>query len=185
MGAQKLLLPWESHTVLENLLTSWKQSQVSEMVLVTRRSEEEVVQRAKASGALVVTPEVDPPEMKISVAHGLQFVRDHFFPTDTDVWLLAPADMPRLSARVVDQLLREAASWKQQSILVPMIGEQRGHPVLFPWALADEVFSLSENEGINQLLKRHPVQMLPCDDPAILEDIDTPEDYQKARPQRP
>ena len=52
-------------------------------------------------------------------------------------------------------------------------------------AMADEVFSLSENEGINQLLKRHPVQMLPCDDPAILEDIDTPEDYQKARPQRP
>ena len=40
---------------------------------------------------------------------------------------------------------------------------------------------LGPNEGINALLKRHEVAYVEASADAILEDLDTPEDYERLR----
>jgi molybdenum cofactor cytidylyltransferase len=176
MGQDKLLMPWGDATVVESILASWRESKVDDIVVVTRRDQAEL--RKLCGDAIVVACETDPPEMKDSVRAALNHIQQTFSPADQDVWLLAPADMPQLDATVTDTVLA-AHNPSAPSIIVPVKGDKRGHPVLFPWALAAIVEQLSDDEGVNALLKRHPVRRLECDSTNIHGDLDTPEDYQR------
>ena len=51
--------------------------------------------------------------------------------------------------------------------------------VLFPWRLVEEVKRLSPDEGLNLLRRRHGAQYVVVSDRAVLDDIDTPDDYQR------
>ncbi len=189
MGRPKLRLPWQDGTLLEHVLTQWRQSRVSEVVVVLRKDDTELQTVAKAVGAHVVVAEVDPPDMKASVALGLDYVRDKFQPTDRDAWLLAPADLPGLTPAVIDQLLTlheeqvmgngGSDGAEAAPILVPTVTGRRAHPVLFPWKHAAAVSGLSDEEGVNALLKRNDVCELRVRDVGLLADIDTPEDYRR------
>ena len=50
---------------------------------------------------------------------------------------------------------------------------------MFPWSSAREVFGLGPEQGVNALLELHPPFELPIEDSAILDDLDTPDDYQQ------
>jgi len=178
MGQDKLLLPWGDSTVIESLLAGWLASDVDEIVVVVRRDQTEL--QTLCRNVTVVTPPIAPPEMKDSVLAALDHIRKAFAPADSDVWLLAPADMPQLNPAVVNELLaaHEPAS---PAIIVPTSDGKRGHPVLFPWAIASSVATLAENEGVNALLERFPVRTVECGGPAIHGDLDTPDDYERLR----
>ncbi len=113
-----------------------------------------------------------------SVLAALSCIREKFSPVESDVWLLAPADMPRLDPVVIKQVMA-AHDPASPAIIVPTSDGKRGHPVLFPWAFAFEVASLSECEGVNVLLERFPVRELICNSREIHGDLDTPEDYNR------
>jgi molybdenum cofactor cytidylyltransferase len=180
MGRHKLLLPWKDGSLIDSVLAAWRASRVTRIVVVVRAHDEQLAEACGAAGADVVAAESDPPEMKISVGLGLAHVERVHEPGADDVWLLAPADTPRISATTVDRLL-DAHDAAAPAILAPAFAGRRGHPVLFPWPLAREVRRLSSNEGVNALLARHPVRPIACGDPGILEDLDTPDDYERLR----
>ena len=181
MGRPKLLLPWGDETVVDRVLAAWRASCVVVVVVVVRRDDCALAERCRAAGVTLVIPPVDPPDMKASIHFGLKYVQREFTPQEDDVWLLAPADMPRLATRVVDALCAAHDS-AAPTILVPTFDGRRGHPVLFPWSVIDDVARLRPDEGLNALLRSHPVRELPCDEPAILDDLDTPADYGRMRP---
>lgn len=178
MGQDKLRLPWGDSTVLGSLLTAWKASHVTEVVVVARREHPELL--AFCTDVTVVTPETDPPEMKDSVLIALDHIRATFVPKDADVWLLAPADMPQLDSNVVDQLL-SAHDVSSPEIIVPICRGKRGHPVLFPWQCAAAVGQLADDQGVNALLQKFPVREVRCSASDIHGDLDTPEDYERLR----
>ncbi|MGI8979056.1 MAG: nucleotidyltransferase family protein [Pirellulaceae bacterium] len=183
MGAPKLLLPMHGGTLIEKTLAAWKASQMDKVFVVVRQDDRDLRDICRIHGAEVVTPAIAPPEMKDSVQYGLRHIEANFAPTVEDAWLLAPADMPNLSPRVIDALIA-AHDLKHSMILVPTLGGKRGHPVLFPWTLATEVFSLPATSGLNVLRLRYESREVPCDsiEPAggsAFSDIDTPEDYQR------
>lgn len=190
MGQAKLLLPWQGATVIEHVLTAWLASAVERIAIVVRPDDDplravcESVARASGGERLdVVVPAHAPPEMKVSIQLGLQRVRRTQRPHGSDCWLLAPADMPRLDREVIDRLLQahaaRAAADSSAAILVPTFAGRRGHPVLFPWPLADAVDRLADDEGVNGLLRRKAVQEIPCGQSAILDDLDTPDDFRR------
>lgn len=174
MGRDKLLLSWGQSTVLGSVIAAWQASKVDELVVVTRRDRQDIIDLCENEGVTLVAPEQPPPEMKDSVLAALR-------QTKGDVWLLAPADMPELDPTVIDQVLA-AYDPASPSIIVPVKSGRRGHPVLFPWPLAREVALLGETEGVNVLLHRHPVRELKCQHTSIHCDLDTPEDYERTRP---
>ncbi len=178
MGGAKLLLPWQGKTIIEHVIGAWRASRVEHVIAVCRpddRPLQEVCQRAQAT---VVIPELAPPEMKDSVRVALQYATQQWRMGADDAWLLAPADMPHLAPEIVNQLLAAHPRYPA-AIVVPTLAGKRGHPVLFPWQLAREIDQLSAHEGVNRLLKRHPVIELPVEEPGILTDLDTPADYER------
>ena len=180
MGRPKLLLPWRGRTVVEHLFEAWRAGGVERIVVVVRRDDAALIELCLAAAVELVTPDVDPPDMKWSVRHALARIRERWSPSNADAWLLAPADQPRLSPTVIRTLV--AAHCQRHAgdaILVPTWRERRGHPVLFPWSLAAEVDELPEDSGVNRLLKTHQVVELAVDDDAIVEDLDTPDDYRR------
>lgn len=182
MGQPKLLLPWSDSTVIQCVIRAWQSSQVSKIVAVVRPDDDELQQLCRATGIEVVAPDIPPPEMKDSVRLGLDYVAQSFAPQADDAWLLAPADMPQLNAAVIDRLLSAHDPRDlPRTILAPAKDGRRGHPVLFPWPLAEEVVNLAAEEGINVLLDRHPVRLIEFTDPSILDDVDTPGDYERLR----
>jgi molybdenum cofactor cytidylyltransferase len=186
MGRPKLLLPWGNSTVIDHVLAAWRASRVDQIVLVHDPADRELADRATACGAIAAACSPPPPEMKDSVWHGLGVLERAFHPLDEDAWLVAPADVPGLSTRVIDRLIDAyAASVGTPDgccIRAPRRGAKGGHPVLFPWPLAAEVRRLAADEGLNTLIARHRVEYLEIDEQdACGDDLDTPADYERLR----
>jgi molybdenum cofactor cytidylyltransferase len=177
MGRPKLLLPWGPTTILEQVLAIWRSANVTRTIVVAHRDDHQLANVARCSGADVVVPDVAPPQMKDSVVAALKFIDANFHPVSSDVWLLAPADVPKMSPQVIARLLEEHDA-DQPAILVPCHHDRRGHPVLLPWPFAALVHALNDNQGINALVEAGPTRFLELGPEAVPNDIDTPEDLQ-------
>jgi molybdenum cofactor cytidylyltransferase len=77
-------------------------------------------------------------------------------------------------------------SFRQQAarLIVPSFQMRRGHPWLVERSLWSEILGLLPPESPRDFLNRHAAEILyvEVDTPAILADLDTPQDYQNARP---
>ncbi len=178
MGRPKLLLPWRGITLLAHVLGNWRRSAAKAVIVVVHPEDEEIAKIVRAAGAEAVIAPAPPPDMRASVQLGLRWAAEHCGMEESDAWLLAPADCPQITAPLIDRIAA-ARNGSPESIVVPVHGRRRGHPVAFPWPLAAEVEQLGENEGVNALLARHPVVELVVGVPGVLVDLDTPEDYRR------
>ena len=90
--------------------------------------------------------------------------------------------LPTLNPQLVQDLIA-AWSTKPSQIAVPVYEGQRGHPTIFPWSLAEEVFRLPPEQGLNSILRSDPerVHEVAVSDPRVLDDLDTPEDLLRLR----
>lgn len=182
-GVAKLLLPLHGVPLIAHTLTAWQAAGISPLVVV-RRGDQPLADVCRSYGAEVLQPETPPPEMKVSVQLALQYLQQRYRPAANFAWLLAPADMPRLSPAIIERLLTTKSGTAE--ILVPTIFDKQGHPVLFPWSFATQVFQLAANEGVKALLTRNPFREIACDDLVSAGsdafcDVDTPLDYQRLR----
>lgn len=188
MGEPKLLLRVAGQPLIWHTLAAWRASRVDRIVVVVRPDDHalaSVVQGflADARGDVVI-PATPPPDMKDSLQAALKFIERQYAPTAENAFLVAPADMPRLSTAIINRLMERHATDAAASILAPTIAGRRGHPVLFRWPLAAEVFGLAANEGLNAVVKRHSVVQVPCEDLAAPDeqpfaDVDTLEQYRQ------
>jgi molybdenum cofactor cytidylyltransferase len=179
MGAPKLLLPWGDATVIDQVLAAWRASRVERVVVVARAADDELLVRCASSGVELVTTSGPTPDMKASVRLALEHIERRWQPTQKDAWLLAPADLPRLSAAAIDAVIGASHAAPEQ-IVAPVYAGRRGHPTLFPWSFAEQAAQLRPSEGINALLAAAPVHEVPWQDDSIVRDVNTPGDYAAA-----
>ena len=181
MGQPKLLLDWGGRTILERLVEALRRPEITDVVVVARNDDTALHMAADRAGARVVRPPVDPPDMRASVEHGLDWVRRQWSPTVEDGWLLIPADHPLVDPAVLNELI---SHWQTQraAIVLPTFEGRRGHPTLLQWELAGEVASIPENQGLNWLVRQHADRTLevPMQTRSVLLDLDTPEEYAAA-----
>jgi len=91
-------------------------------------------------------------------------------------WLIALGDMPWIAPatiRKVANALRMGAA-----IAAPRWQGRRGHPVGFAHVLGPKLAALSGDEGAKAVINAYleQLQLIDCDDPGVLRDIDRPED---------
>jgi len=186
MGRPKLLLPLMGRPLVAHTIGAWLQAGVDRVVVVVRPGDEPlrtVIAEMETDGRVdLVIPEIAPPEMKDSLKTALVHVERKYGGTDNDAFLVAPADMPHLSAQIISRLIRRHTERCSREILLPTLAGVRGHPVLFPWRYGAEVFQLADHEGLNVLVERSPVAVVPCDDLVMADhnpfgDIDTQDEY--------
>jgi molybdenum cofactor cytidylyltransferase len=184
MGEPKLLLPLGGSPLISHTLDAWRQSRVNHVIAVVRPGDEALAKIVRNAGVELVIPATPPPDMKASIQAALRHIAARHFPVAADAFLVAPADMPRLSPAIIDALIQRHAV-DEQRILVPTIAGQRGHPVLFPWDLASEAQALADNEGLDVIVRRHEPLRVSCDAAITgdstnpFTDVDTPEDYRR------
>lgn len=180
MGTHKLLLPLAGRSVISRVVDALHRAGPIEVHVILRRDDESL--RSELA-SLPVHPhllDADTPDMRASVERLLDLITAERQPAPSDAWLLCPADHPVLSADVVRRLIVESAT-APDSIGIPTSQDRRGHPTLFPWSLASSVRDIPTGEGLNWLLRAHAarVREVEVDDPTILLDLDTPEDYER------
>ena len=91
-------------------------------------------------------------------------------------WLIALGDMPWIAPTTIHKVadaLRMGAT-----IAAPCWQGRRGHPVGFSHILGPELAALSGDEGAKAVIQAYleQLQLIDCDDPGVLRDIDRPED---------
>jgi molybdenum cofactor cytidylyltransferase len=185
MGIPKLLLPWGSGTLIDRVLQAWRASRVTRVVAVVHPEDHELARACAGAGAEVVQPSTPPPDMKASVRAALAHLQT-LKPNPDDAWLVAPADIPGITAQRINAMIaayesdarerpREADLW------VPIHDGRRGHPILGRWGVWGVLDELGENEGLSALFQRLRVREVELSS-ASLDDVDTPADYERLRP---
>jgi len=96
-----------------------------------------------------------------------------------DYLLVWPVDHPNIRRESVERLITEVSS-REPAVAVPSFGSRRGHPVLFAKETFFQLLSPLANGGANLVVRALPsgrILEIPVEDPAVVEDIDTPEAY--------
>ena len=96
-----------------------------------------------------------------------------------DGCLVCLADMPFIDPQTYRQL---ATDLTPHNIVIPRHKQARGNPVGFGRDFFPELTRLQNDSGGRQIIQRHQhaIHEIPTSDPAILIDIDTPEDLKMA-----
>lgn len=96
--------------------------------------------------------------------------------------LVAPADMPDLTAADFDTMAR--AFDGGTPLRATGADGTPGHPVVFPPALLPLFAALAGDDGARAILKAHPPRLIALPADHAVTDLDTPEDWQAWRARR-
>jgi molybdenum cofactor cytidylyltransferase len=99
-------------------------------------------------------------------------------PAETGAAMFLLADQPGTPAALIASLV-EAHAATLSPLVAPLVQGQRANPVLMDRVTFPDLLSLSGDQGGRALFSRYPVQWVPWHDAVALQDIDTPEDYQR------
>jgi molybdenum cofactor cytidylyltransferase len=101
-------------------------------------------------------------------------------PLETRAAIVLLGDMPFVRPELIDALV---ANWRDKgepAALVPVLNGQRGNPVVLSRALQATVMGLSGDVGAGSALRgRSDVLEWPTEDTAVIQDIDTREEFAK------
>lgn len=173
MGAFKQLLPLGKRCLIEGVVDQLCSRLERVVVVVGHRAAEVMEVLAGYPVQCVFNPDYQLG-MSTSVQCGLRSVGP------AGAYLICLGDQPRLAA-ALDTLLG-AASHSGKGILIPTYQGHRGHPLYIRSLYAEQIMALTPDQGLNTVTRAHSDDMLevPVGDSGVLEDLDTPADYQQA-----
>lgn len=176
IGEPKLLLPYGEKTIIETVIEKTLDSRVDKTLVVLGSKWRKIGRIVKAYDVQIAVNPRFREGMLSSIQRGISAL-----PRSSRAAVIALADQPTLSARVIDSLI-EAYSRRKKGLVVPVYRKKRGHPLLIDLKYREEIGKLDPRIGLRQLLQRHPDDILEVkvSSPAVLGDIDTMEDYKKA-----
>ena len=181
MGRPKLLLPWRDTTVIGHLLKQWRELGAAQIGIVLRPQDAPLA----AEFDRLDFPRADrienpQPERgmfsSILCAAGWPGWKD-----EIATWAIVLGDQPYLRPETLRQLLEFHFANADAVCQLEFDGHAR-HPVLLPRRAFKEL-KASPAETLKDFLKRTSVRSIRCsvDEPGLALDINTPEDYQRAR----
>jgi len=195
-GSPKMLapVPPDGRPMLEHVVDTWRRARFAEIVVVLgcgatalRETIEERFLRVNEDGGNggrgTLVRFVENPDwesgMFSSVRAGLAAIR----PESTHA-ALSPADLPFLGESSLRTVL-EAVNLPEadsRTLLVPVCGRRRGHPLVIPAALVARVLSWPSGERLNRLFAEPDVKVLHLEgfDETVLADVDRPADLAAA-----
>jgi molybdenum cofactor cytidylyltransferase len=175
MGAPKQLLRAGETTLLERALHTVRQSHVDEIILVLGFGATEIRQSISTLGLRVVVNEGYQEGMASSLRAGISTVGPQARGA-----LIMLADQPFVLPSTLDRLIEYQQQMRPQ-IVIPTYKGFRGNPVLLDRSVFAEIASLQGDIGCRAIFGKHTenIAKLAVDDPGILLDVDTREDYEE------
>jgi molybdenum cofactor cytidylyltransferase len=193
MGTPKGLLRLAGRTFARRVVEALVEGGCDRAVVVVRAGDEATAREARAAGAEIME-NPDPGEGPIT---SLRLALERL-PGDVRwvVWL--PLDHPRVRGGTVRALVEamRAAEGRDGTgagagaggepeppvLALPLHGGERGHPAVFGRAVFAELLDPDVDGGARTVVHRHldagTVLLVETDDPGVLVDVDTPEEYE-------
>ncbi len=187
MGDIKQLLPFRGKTILDHVIANVQKSALHEIILVLGYCSEKILQKIDLPAEYPDDLLGESPDIKIvinkeytkgqssSLKQGLENVSEN---CEGAMFLLG--DQPLVTDTIINKLLY-AFDTSDSPVVIPYCNEQRGNPVIIASSLFYRLESLSSDTGARVLFKEfeHEILKVSVDDKAILEDVDTKDDYEK------
>jgi molybdenum cofactor cytidylyltransferase len=175
MGFPKMLLLFDGITMLEKVVGNIKDS-VVDHTLVVLGAEKEVLTKlvSKSSGRYCFNDNYKQG-MLSSVKCGFRNL-----PPDFEAVLVFQGDQPFISPEVINRVIQSYRS-AGKGIVIPVCNGRRGHPLLIDHKYRNEIERLNDKEGLRILSRQFSEDVLEVetDDPGILRDFDTYDEYKK------
>lgn len=176
MGCPKMTLPWGNTTVIEQISNVLLAAGVEDVIVVTGGGRDEVENALKHLPVRTIfNPDFSHGEMISTLQTGLKELNDGIEGT-----LVVLGDQPQIKLTVVKSVIN-AFTASNQTLVVPSYQKRRGHPWLVARELWDDLLAVKTPTTMRAFLNGHAPDIcyVSVDTPSILQDLDTPEDYQR------
>jgi len=125
---------------------------------------------------------VENPEPETGPIASLRAALRALQPLQPSAVLVWPVDLPHVRVTTVERIL-ETHRRTRAAAVVPTFAERRGHPVIWGSALFGDLLESPEatRQGARAVLHKHDKEVVavPVDDPAVIDQLNTPEDYER------
>lgn len=179
MGQSKALLPWtEGKTIIEHIIEQLILTRVDHIVVVTGQQSSEVKRLVSRYDVdIVYNRSFRTGEMVSSLKVGLNALPPHIAAA-----MVVLGDQPRIQPKVIYQVMMAYAEGAG-SIIAPRYEMQRGHPILIDRRFWPEIQALGSDAAPRDVINAHndELALIDVDTDSILNDVDTPQDYENAR----
>lgn len=94
-------------------------------------------------------------------------------------YMICLGDQPSIQTNTYDKLI-ESFKGNEELIILPFCQGQKGNPAIFPKSYREAILAHPEPEGCKAIIQENLEQSIKVDvdDPGILMDVDTREDYE-------
>lgn len=174
MGQPKQLLPISGQPMVRLVTEAVCAANLEQVVVVLGAQASAVAQALEGLPVEIVINHAWQEGMSSSVRAGIGALCP-----EIDAALLVLADQPDLGTDVLRALV-ERYQLSGALVVAPTYAGRRGNPVLFDKALFAELEAVEGDRGGRSVIARHAADLVgvEVDDPAVVSDIDTPEDYE-------
>jgi molybdenum cofactor cytidylyltransferase len=116
--------------------------------------------------------------LSTSVKTGLAAV-----PESADGAIVCLADMPQVTAPLIDKLIGAFDPERGALVVIPVIDGKRGNPVVWARRFFPELMAIDGDVGARHLIGKYPeaISEVPLTDTAALVDVDTPEAFSRVK----
>lgn len=178
MGSPKALLDFLGRPFAVRILEAMEALEVKTRLIVLGPDAPRI-QPAIAGHDCMIVENPEPDTGPIASLRGALRALQPLQPSAVLVW---PVDLPHVRVTTVERIL-EAHRRTGSAAVVPTFGERRGHPVIWGSALFGDLLEDPDatREGARAVLRKHlrQVMSVPVDDPAVIDELNTPEDYER------
>ena len=176
MGRPKLLLPYGDKTIIETVVQNVVSSRADRVVVVLGGHRREIEAKIRGFAVKKVINRRYQEGMLSSVRRGLSAL-----PSSARAAVFILADQPDVSSSLIDSVI-EAYRREKKGIVLPVYRKKRGHPLLIDLKYRREIVALCPDIGLRGLLREHrdDIFEVRVSSPAVLRDIDDPDDYGRA-----
>lgn len=177
MGRPKALLHLDDRTFVRAILDALRDAGLPSVIVVVRPGQPEVVAEVERAGfgRAVENPRADDGQLS-SLLVGLDAVDR----PETNGVLVTLVDVPSIGAAAVRTLVTRAAASAAPVLRAVHLG-RHGHPVVFKRAVFEALRRADPARGAKEIMRAAGVEDVEVDDPGVVDDVDTPDDYQRLR----
>lgn len=178
MGQPKALLPFGDEFLLQHVVRTILATDAAGMVCVVTGHEREKISDSLRSFSVRLAHNASYASggMLSSIQTGVIAVKDA-----CDAFFIVLGDQPMVRPETINAMTRAWPASKPR-VMLPTYGGGHGHPILLSAQGSDEIISLPSDATLKTYTSRYADSTIEVrvDDPAILEDIDTPAEYDAA-----
>src|SRR6266850_122440 len=172
-GGKKLLAPIDGEPLLDHTIRSLLDGGVSEVIVVVGTDARPELERDVNA---LNDPRVRPVENPDPSRGMFSSIQAGVTTANGDALVILPGDMPYVRPETVRAVI---AKYREKAAIVsPRYRGKRGHPVIMPLSLRDEIAAMAATATLHDVIHHHQDERvdLDVDDPGVGRDVDTPAD---------